>query len=111
VFHEIVYACLNVVVHNKMGEINRRPRILLIFTGSVASVKVPQLFVQLEAFAEVLLLASSDAATFFLERASDYHPEAWKVFENSGGTSSCICEEREWQWLKVGDPVFHIELR
>jgi hypothetical protein len=89
----------------------RRPRILLIFTGSVASVKVPQLFVKLQDFADVLILASSSAGTFFLDKANDYNNEAWCKFKEAGGLQSIVAEEREWEWSRMGDPVFHIELR
>jgi hypothetical protein len=89
----------------------RRPRVLLIFTGSVATVKIPQLFVQLQDFADVLILASSFASVFFLEKASDYNNEAWCKFKEAGGLQSIVANEREWEWGRMGDPVFHIELR
>ena len=54
------------------------PRILLLCSGSVASVKVPELFVRLreDLGAEVRVVASSQAAFHFLRCSEDYNPSA-----------------------------------
>ena len=96
-----------------MGDISKgKPRILLCFSGSVATVKVPELFLQLSKVATVKLIASSDAATYFLHASKSYKPEIWDQFLAAGGDKAVIPETLEWSsWKCVGDPVVHIQLR
>jgi phosphopantothenoylcysteine decarboxylase len=90
----------------------RKPHILLCFTGSVATVKVPEIAVLLSEFADVRLIASSEAAIYFLDRSNEYNSLVWDEFQKIGGKSLVIPESIEWStWEKIGDPVVHIELR
>lgn len=78
----------------------RRPRVLLGVTGSVASIKAPELAAKLQRFADVRVVASPSAQHFFTE--ADL-PEACRPL---------LGNEDEWRhWRKVGDEVLHIELR
>ena len=54
------------------------PRVLLLCSGSVATVKVPELFVRLreELRAEVRVVPSSQAALHFLHCSEEYNPSA-----------------------------------
>lgn len=45
----------------------RRPRVLLGVTGSVASIKVPELAAKLQRFADVRVVATPSARHFFTE--------------------------------------------
>lgn len=87
-------------------------RVLLVFTGSVATVKVPEIYLQLSKFATVKMIASSSAASFFLMASKRYNPEIWHSFEIAGGENDVIPSSLEWcSWQRIGDPVVHIELR
>jgi len=72
--------------------VTARPRILLGFTGSVASVKIPELVGLLSAFSEVRTVGTAKGCFF-----TNYAPSE--------------TEETEWSFRKLGDPVHHIELR
>lgn len=96
-----------------MGDTGQsKPRILLCFSGSVATVKIPELYLELSKVATVKLLASSHAATFFLDASKNYKPDIWEQFLAVGGDKRIIPECLEWSsWEHVGDPVVHIKLR
>lgn len=80
-------------------ENRKRTRVLLGCTGSVASIKVPELVKQMKNHgADVRVVATEHAKHFF--RAEDL-----------GGTQ-VLCDADEWDsWHQRGDPVLHIELR
>jgi hypothetical protein len=59
-----------------------RPNILLCCTGSIATLKVPQLAIQLSEWANVLVICTP-SALHFLERAREYHPESWDFFQQN----------------------------
>ncbi|KAG2526750.1 hypothetical protein JM16_003707 [Phytophthora kernoviae] len=96
----------------------RRPRVLLCASGSVATVKVPEIAVRLSETTEVCVVLTK-SADFFLQRAKDYNATAWKTFdaaiklsENEPGYILVVRDEDEWQaWNVVGDSVRHIELK
>jgi len=88
-----------------------KPNVLLLCSGSVAAVKVPELVSSLCAFANVRIVLSSQAARHFLSCAKDYNPLAWAAFEAAGGDRLIVSEGQEWAWSKLGDPVVHIALR
>jgi phosphopantothenoylcysteine decarboxylase len=93
----------------------RRPRVLLCASGSVATVKVPEIAVRLTESADVCIVLTK-SADFFLQRAKDYNAEAWKAFHEISrlpdGRISVVRDEDEWQaWNVVGDSVRHIEVR
>jgi phosphopantothenoylcysteine decarboxylase len=93
-------------------DLPRRPRILLCCSGSVATVKVPRIFIELSQFADVKIITSSKAAEFFLNASEQYNPLVWKEWVDAKGPDHLISEETEWtSWKKMGDPVIHIELR
>ncbi|PRW44355.1 G8 domain-containing [Chlorella sorokiniana] len=82
------------------GPPQRRPRVLLAATGSVATIKLAQLAQLLLQFADVKVIATK-AALYFVEEA-DLPPACRPL----------LGDEDEWrQWRAVGDPVVHIELR
>eukprot|EP01036_Dinobryon_divergens_P059927 gene59927-79925_t len=90
----------------------RRPRVLLCCSGSVATLKVPEIACRLALFSEVRILCSSKAAYHFLRRAWLYNLEVWLNFCMIGGMNLVIDDEDEWGgWDRIGDPVLHIELR
>jgi len=86
----------------------RRPRVLVACTGSVAAVKAPQLCVAISEFADVQLVLTDNAA-FFLDRAADYDAAAKEAFD--AANFKVWRNTDEWTWQKVGDDVVHIELR
>ena len=93
----------------RMPPATRRPRILLGATGSVATVKVPKLAVQLKAFADVRVVAT-ERGRFFLGRARTYDGAAYGAFEQA--QIEVLSDDDEWaHWKQVGDPVLHVDLR
>lgn len=91
----------------------RRPRVLLAATGSVATVKIPELALRLSlvAGAEVKV-ALTKAARHFWECAKVYNPAAWASFQELGGRVEVLEDKNEWDaWNAMGDPVLHIQLR
>jgi phosphopantothenoylcysteine decarboxylase len=88
-----------------------RPRILIGCSGSVATLKLPELVVELSKYYEVLVICTQNAG-FFLKRAANYNPTAWSAFESIGGLNLLLHDSDEWDmWNKVGNDVLHIELR
>ena len=89
----------------------QKPRVLIVASGSVATVKVPQIVTELSTIAHVRVVCSK-AALHFLERAEVYKPAIWNEFLACGGWSLVYTDDDEWRlWNKLGDPVLHIELR
>lgn len=89
-----------------------KPKVLVCFSGSVASIKIPELVLGLLSFSDVRLVSSSKAAEHFLQRASKYNPDVWNYFTEYNCQSLIINDAEEWNaWNVVGDPVLHIELR
>lgn len=92
---------------------DRRPHVLLAATGSVATVKVPELAVRLtkdiSAIVRVVLTAS---ARHFWDRAKTYNPVAWAEFEALQDDIMVLEDKDEWEaWDAMGDGVLHIQLR
>ncbi|RHZ29633.1 hypothetical protein DYB31_007757 [Aphanomyces astaci] len=86
----------------------RRPRVLLAASGSVATVKVPALAVQLAAVADVRVVVTK-AAQFFLDKAATYDPEAHAAF--IALSLPILRDDDEWNaWSSLGDPVLHIHV-
>lgn len=78
----------------------RRPRVLLAASGSVATIKLAQLAELLVQFADVRVVATKSAHYFFRDE------------ELPAACRPVLGDEDEWrQWRAVGDPVVHIELR
>ncbi|XP_059490245.1 phosphopantothenoylcysteine decarboxylase [Neocloeon triangulifer] len=74
--------------------------VLVLCTGSVASLKVPLLCQQLMAHEVLVRVVATDSAANFLECETEM-PEDVKVFR----------DKDEWaSWNKRGDPVLHIDL-
>lgn len=88
-------------------------RILICFTGSVATLKVPEICVLLlDAGHEIRIVGSSSASYHFLERSKYYNPKVWERFLELDCHSRIITDSDEWKyWNVMGDPVVHIELR
>ncbi|TMW55066.1 hypothetical protein Poli38472_013828 [Pythium oligandrum] len=94
-----------------MASSPRKPRVLVGVSGSVATVKVPELTVRLAEFAEVKIVVTK-SADFFLQRAKEYHPSHWDKFEAIRESVPVLRDADEWIcWDMVGDPVVHIELK
>lgn len=90
---------------------SKRKRCLIGCSGSVATVKVPELTVLLSELYDVVIVTTKNAR-FFLDKAKDYNPEKWEQFVNIGGLEMILEDKHEWDsWNKIGDPVLHIELR
>jgi len=99
--------------------------LLVCISGSVASIKIPELINQLlllsnqrtddnEYNINIKLLFSSEKAKYFFEKSKIYDPIHWSRYLLSSSTSQImiVYEEDEWNlWQQMGDPVLHIELR
>nr|CCA25083.1 phosphopantothenoylcysteine decarboxylase putative [Albugo laibachii Nc14] len=99
----------------------RRPRILLAASGSVATVKIPEIIVRLHGFADVTVVLTQ-STKFFFHRAKNYNPSIWmQLLELTKFSTDVLTDkpavtihqdENEWEsWNEVGDPVLHIELK
>ncbi|GMF29841.1 unnamed protein product [Phytophthora lilii] len=101
-----------------MNADHARRRVLLCASGSVATIKVPEIAVRLSETADVCVVLTK-AADFFLQRAKDYNAPAWAEFhaatqlpDGQQGKISVVRDENEWEaWNVVGDSVRHIEVR
>ncbi|KAL3673403.1 hypothetical protein V7S43_001116 [Phytophthora oleae] len=101
-----------------MEKMSCRPRVLLCASGSVATVKVPEIAVRLSKTAEVCVVLTK-SADFFLQRAKGYNAAAWaefqtatQVIDDSQRVITVVRDEDEWEvWNIVGDSVRHIELK
>ena len=107
----------------------KQVNVLLCVSGSVATLKIPELINQLSNQIEninIKLLFSSEKAKYFFEKSKLYDPNNWSRFlgESTSNSSTSnkffevessgmiIYEEDEWNlWQQIGDPVLHIELR
>ena len=77
------------------GSINRRPRILLGITGSVAAVKGPKLALRLanEVNADVRVVLTRTVEQYFWKEGravSSYDAESWRDFSASTSTTTQI---------------------
>mmetsp|Transcript_27683 Transcript_27683/g.50280 ORF Transcript_27683/g.50280 Transcript_27683/m.50280 type:complete len:207 (-) Transcript_27683:171-791(-) len=100
---------------------NRKPRVLLGVTGSVAAVKAPELAVRLacELHCDVKVLLTKGGETFW-SKAHEYDAPHWNDLQqilttrssSSMGDIQVHLAEDEWgSWNRLGDPVMHIDLR
>lgn len=87
-------------------------KILVCSSGSVASLKVPEIVLKLKQneFFDIRIVCS-DASLHFFKAAEVYDPLIWNQFKASGGESLVFTDKDEWSmWSKIGDPVLHIDL-
>jgi hypothetical protein len=61
-------------------------------TGSVATLKVPELVVELSEHFDVMVACTGNAS-FFLEKSMTYNPDAWNKFELLGGWNLVLKDE------------------
>ncbi|KAG8987066.1 hypothetical protein FRB93_004958 [Tulasnella sp. JGI-2019a] len=92
---------------------SRRPNhlhILLITTGSVASVKAPLIVAELLRYKDVhVQVAATKASLVFYNKPS---LEFTHAVDNDGQGVKVWTDEDEWgSWKRIGDPILHIELR
>ena len=89
-----------------------KPKVLIGFSGSVATLKAPELIASFAEFADIRCICSGKSAVHFIERSKAYNHKQYEKFEKSGGMDLFLSDDDEWDsWNKVGDPVLHIELR
>jgi phosphopantothenoylcysteine decarboxylase len=87
-------------------------RVLVLCSGSVATVKVPEIVSEIATFADVRFICSSNAALHFLHASKKYNSAKWSRFMDVGGWDLMVTDEDEWaSWSSLGDTVLHIELR
>lgn len=89
-----------------------RINILICCSGSVASLKVPEIAVELSKNRSIdFRIICSKKSLHFLNKSSIYSNIIWKKFIDIGGMNLIFHDEDEWNiWNKIGDPVLHIEL-
>ena len=89
-----------------------KKNILLCISGSVATIKIPELFVKLHKEYNVRMLCSSSSSLHFLSKSKAYNPKYYELFEQLGGFNLIVTDTEEWDlWNIKGDIVLHIELR
>lgn len=89
---------------------DRSLNICVCCSGSVATLKIPEIVVKLNNFANVKVCCTN-SALHFLERAHLYNLDIWLEFQNIGGTKLIVTEEDEWKaWNQKGDDVMHISI-
>jgi hypothetical protein len=69
-----------------------KPKCLIGCTGSVATLKVPELVVELSEHFDVMVACTGNAS-FFLEKSMTYNPDAWNKFELLGGWNLVLKDE------------------
>jgi phosphopantothenoylcysteine decarboxylase len=87
-------------------------RVLICASGSVATLKVPEIAVELSKYELIdFRIVCSQASLHFIRNAEIYNPFVWSQFQSCGGMSLVFTDEEEWTiWQKIGDAVLHIEL-
>ncbi|CAE7203456.1 HAL3B [Symbiodinium natans] len=94
---------------------SNRPRVAVVATGSVASVKIPELVEKLSKLAEVTVILTAPGEVMTSQRvAGRYAPEhfrAWEALQRSG--VHVLRDDDEWMGYEniSSDSVVHIELR
>jgi phosphopantothenoylcysteine decarboxylase len=90
----------------------RAPRVLICASGSVATVKVPEIVTLCAQFAEVRVVCTK-SAMHFLNMAHSYNANTWNAFQSLRHRALVYTDQDEWDaYAKVGvDPVVHIEVR
>lgn len=84
------------------GGRSRIPKCLIACSGSVATLKIPELVAELSPHFEVMIICTT-SASFFLEKSQLYNEGAWKRFELAGGWNLVLKDEDEWQmWNSIG---------
>lgn len=84
--------------------------VLLGATGSVAAVRVPELYAALAAAGHTVKIVATDPATYFFDPAAFSRPDPTA---SSPLTATLFRDTDEWpnDRYRRGDPVLHIELR
>ncbi|KAG8842117.1 hypothetical protein FRB96_006235 [Tulasnella sp. 330] len=84
--------------------------VLLITTGSVASVKAPLIVGELLKYKDVQVqVVATKASLVFYDKGT---LESTHVSDNDGQGVKVWIDDDEWgSWKKIGDPILHIELR
>ncbi|RYH19935.1 hypothetical protein EON65_25155 [archaeon] len=96
----------------KEGAGRKENNVLVGCSGSVATLKVPEIAVELINKNYNVLIVCTDRAKFFLQRAREYNTPLWRQFEDAEGPSLILEDHDEWEaWNKIGNVVLHIELR
>ena len=92
--------------------VGRRPRVLLVATGSVAAVKVPALAYALLTVlgVEVRIVMTNRANHFYSVCAENYDAASWKDFQSIDPPVEILRDEDEWRFNSIGQPVLHIDL-
>jgi phosphopantothenoylcysteine decarboxylase len=99
-------------VANNGIEAATRRNCLLGCSGSVATLKVPEITADLVSKGFNVLIVCTENAEFFLHRAQKYNLGAWDQFQRTGGSKLVLQDSDEWSlWNQKGDIVLHIELR
>jgi hypothetical protein len=82
---------------------SHRPKCLIACSGSVATLKVPELVAELSQEYEVMIICTANSY-FFLEKAEFYNAAAWQRFEFAGGLGLVLRDSDEWQmWSTIGN--------
>ncbi|RSH77710.1 uncharacterized protein EHS24_003277 [Apiotrichum porosum] len=106
---------------NRPAKPDGKFRVVLVATGSVASVKVPDMVGSLSKDPDIQLqVVATDASLHFhtQQQVDDAVKRAWNLGESTGpGTQPDFgvrvwTDKDEWaDWGSIGDPILHIELR
>jgi len=96
---------------HEIHSVPSKPNVLLALTGSVATVKGPQIALLLSEFSNVRILLTQMSRHFW-DTCSDYDMESWEQLKNMDTPIDIFEDKDEWgQWKVVGDKVMHIKLR
>jgi phosphopantothenoylcysteine decarboxylase len=91
-----------------MNKNNNKPKCLIGCSGSVATLKLPQIISTLSEFYEIRVICTTNAK-FFYERSKTYNLDA---FVKIDCRTRIYTDADEWMvWNAIGDPILHIELR
>jgi phosphopantothenoylcysteine decarboxylase len=94
------------------GHESTKKNCLLGCSGSVATLKVPELAIELNRRGYNVIIVCTEKSKFFLNKAKDYNSSIWQAFEEIGGNRLVLEDKDEWQdWTNKNSIVLHIELR
>ena len=93
-----------------MEEGAKRPTVILGVTGSVATVKIPELCVKLSKYTDIIIVATKPSL-HFLGISKEYNPKAYEEYEKL--SIPVLTDDDEWNdYHSVKkDPVLHVDLR
>jgi phosphopantothenoylcysteine decarboxylase len=89
-----------------------RKNLLLCCSGSIATLKLPELYCCLfEDGRFNIRIVLTNTSQHFHQNSEFYNLEIFQKFVKYGGNDCIFSDIDEWKWSNMNDPILHIELR